>query len=201
MITTRDAPLGTTIGNAREVIESIDVLKGNGPDDTTELSVALATRMLVLAGVEGNEGTAARKVREALASGAGLEVFRRIVENQGGDPRVLDDYSRLPSAPMAHTVRAPGDGHLVLHAELVGRAAVALGAGRARLEDRIDPSVGIEVVARHGTAVRAGDPVLVLRHRGGGRLQDALRLLERGVRISDAPPEARPLILETIAHD
>jgi pyrimidine-nucleoside phosphorylase len=201
LISTMDAPLGTMVGNALEVIESIEVLKGRGPRDTTDLSVTLAARMLVLGGIERDDKAAERRVREALGSGAGVEAFRRIVENQGGDPRVIDDYSRLPTAALEYPVRASREGFVNLHAEFVGRAAVALGAGRARLEDRIDPAVGIEVVARHATAVRKGDTVVIMRHHSGDRLHDALPLLERGVQITDAPPEVRPLILERIVHD
>ena len=201
LITRMDAPLGTMVGNALEVIESVEVLKGRGPEDTKDLSVALASRMLVLAGIERDESSAERAARGALSSGAALEVFRRIIENQGGDPRVIDDYSRLPSTSMEHSVRAARGGYVKLHAELVGRAAVALGAGRARLEDRIDPAVGIEIVAPQGREVRSDEPVLTVHHRGGDRLQDALQLLDAAVQISDAPPEARPLILERIVHD
>jgi pyrimidine-nucleoside phosphorylase len=201
LITSMDAPLGTMVGNSLEVIESIDVLKGRGPQDTTDLSVALASRMLVRAGIERDESSAGHAARRALSSGAALEVFRRIIENQGGDPRVVDGSSRLPATTLEHSVRAPRGGYVNLHAELIGRAAVALGAGRARLEDRIDPAVGIEVVARHGREVRPGDPILTVHHRGGDRLQDALPLLDAAVQISDVPPEGRPLILERIVHD
>ena len=201
LITRMDWPLGTMVGNANEVIECVEILKGRGPADTKELSVLLAARMLVLAGVEAEEAAAIRRVEGAIASGAGLEAFRRIVANQGGDPRALDDYSRFPSTDLQHTVRAPRAGHVSLHAELIGRAAVALGAGRARLEDLVDPAVGIEILATQATEVRAGDGVLLVRHRGGSRLQDALRLLEEAVTITDTPPPVRPLILERIVHD
>ena len=115
-------------------------------------------------------------MRRALASGAGVEAFRRIIERQGGDPRVVDDYSRLPSAPDTTPVAAPRGGVVAaLEAEAVGRAAVALGAGRARIDDAVDPGVGIVVVASVGDRVSAGDPVLLVRHRGGRGLAAALR--------------------------
>ena len=201
LISTMDAPLGTMVGNALEVIEAIEILKGRGPKDTTDLSVTLAARMLVLGGVERDEPTAERSVREAVVSGAGLDAFRRIVENQGGDPRVIDDYTLLPTAPLEHPVRASRDGYVNLQAERVGRAAVALGAGRARLEDRIDYAVGIEVVARHATPVRMGDVVVIIRHHGGDRLHDALALLESAIQITEVAPQVRPLVLERIVHD
>ena len=200
LITAMDAPLGTMVGNAMEVIESLEVLKGRGPKDTTDLSVALAARMLVLSGVHAEEAAAEQAVRDAIGSGAGLDVFRRIIENQGGDPSVIDDYGRLPSTPHEHVVKASRAGFVVLHAELVGRAAVALGAGRERLEDRVDPAVGIEILAPQGTQVQAGDAVLRVRYRGDTRLEDALRLLDAALRVDEEPPVSRPLILERITH-
>jgi pyrimidine-nucleoside phosphorylase len=200
LITRMDAPLGTHVGNASEVIECLEVLKGRGPDDTRELSVLLAVRMLIVAGVEGDEGRAERRVRGALASGAGLEVFRAIVQNQGGDPRVLDDYTLLPSSRDEDRVLASADGYVALESEGIGRAAVVLGAGRAALDDVVDHGVGIEIVARAGTDVRAGDAVLLVRHRAGRGLAHARRLLHRAVRISETAPPEQPLVLERITH-
>jgi len=200
LITAMDTPLGTMVGNAMEVIESLEVLKGRGPKDTTDLSVTLAARMLVLGGVHADEADAEKAVRDAIGSGAGLEVFRKIIENQGGDPRVIDDYGRLPSTPHEHAVQASLAGFVVLHAELVGRAAVALGAGRERLEDTVDPAVGIEILAPQGTRVQAGDAVLRVRYRGDARLKEAVRLLDEALRVDEKPPVSRPLILERITH-
>jgi pyrimidine-nucleoside phosphorylase len=200
IITAMDVPLGTMVGNALEVIESIEVLKGHGPADTRELSVLLAARMLVVAGVEPDEVTALASVRSALASGAALEVFRRIIEHQGGDPRVIDDYRRLPSTDLEHRVPAPQAGFVSLEAEAVGRAAVVLGAGRARMEDRVNPAVGIEVIAPHGSAVRAGDTVFIVRHDGSERWPAALRILDQGLSILPAVPSARPLVLERVVN-
>src|SRR5204863_8442596 len=119
------------------------------------ISVELAARMLVLGRAASDRLDAERRVRDAIASGAGLERFRRIVENQGGDPRVVDDYGRLPAAPGRHVVTAPRGGFLCgLDAELVGRASAALGAGRDRVEDPIDPAVGIMLRAKPGDEVQ-----------------------------------------------
>ena len=201
LITRMDAPLGVMVGNAVEVAESIDVLRGDGPDDTRELSLALAARMLVAAGIARNDDTAEQAVRRALASGAGLEVFRRIIINQGGDPRVVDDRTALPIAPREHPIRANRNGYVELLAEPIGDAAVSLGAGRARLDDVIDHSVGIEVVARSGTEVRAGDTVLLVRYRSDEQLARSAFLLEQAVRITDSATPARPLVLERIVND
>jgi pyrimidine-nucleoside phosphorylase len=201
LITRMDAPLGRHVGNASEVIECLDVLKGGGPDDTRELSVVLASRMLIVAGIETDEAVADARIRRALASGGGLEVFRRVIENQGGDPRVVDDDRLLPSAPDEDRVLAPASGFVSLESEGIGRAAVALGAGRATLDDTVDPGVGIEVLATAGTRVRAGDVVLLVRHRAGRGLAHARSLLTTAISITEAPPLQRPLILERITHD
>ncbi len=199
LITSMDAPLGRMVGNSLEVIESIETLKGRGPADLEALSVVLAARMLVAAGHERDEPAAEARIRAALTSGAGLEKFRQIVEHQGGDPHVLDDYTRLPSAPDRELVRAPRAGFVAsLHAEQVGRAAVALGAGRGRMDDVIDPGVGIEVMAPPGTRVAEGAAVVIVHHRGGRGLGEAVAWLSRAIGIGDEPPEVRPLILERI---
>ena len=198
-ITSMDAPLGRKVGNALEVTECIEVLKGDGPEDVVSLSVRLASRMLVLAGIERDEAAATTQVRRAVESGAALEKFRQIVENQGGDPRALDDYARLPATPDREAVRAPRGGFVgAVRAWHVGSASVSLGAGRSRLDDAIDPGVGIELLAPPGAEVRQGDAVLMVHHRAGRGLSDALALLKDAVVIADRPPAPRPLVLEWI---
>ena len=196
IITRMDSPLGRAVGNALEVIECLEVLKGNGPADLIDVSVELAARMLVLGKVAADVTAAAQQVRKAIASGAGLERFRQIIEVQGGDPKVVDDYSRLPSAPNRHTVQAERDGYLTsLDAALVGRASVALGAGRDRVEDPVDFAVGILIGAKPGDAVRAGDPLFDIHYRDRARLDTALALIARAVTIGDARPPSTPLIV------
>ena len=199
VITAMDAPLGREVGNASEVRESIETLKGNGPADLEELSVLLAARMLIAAGIESAEAAASERIREAIASGAGVEKFRQIIEHQGGDPRVIDDYSRLPQAPDRAVVAAPAAGYLSgLEAELGGRAAVALGAGRNKMDDVVDPGVGITVLVRPGTAVEEGDPVLEIQHRGGRGLEAATTLLRQAIHVSSAAVAPAPLVLDTV---
>jgi pyrimidine-nucleoside phosphorylase len=200
VITAMDAPLGRMVGNSLEVIESIETLKGNGPADLESLSVLLAARMVIAAGLERDEGRAEQRIRDAIRSGAGLEKFRQIVEHQGGDPRVVDEYERLPAAPDRLDVKATSDGHVTaLQAELVGRAAVCLGAGRAKLDDVVDPGVGIEVLAPVGTVVQKGQPVLRVHHRGGRGLDDARDLLDRAIDIGNDAAPRQPLVLERIS--
>jgi pyrimidine-nucleoside phosphorylase len=201
LITTMDAPLGLMVGNSLEVIESIETLKGNGPQDLERLSVVLAARMLIAAGLEQDDARAEARVLDALTSGAGVEKLRAIIEFQGGNPAVVDDYGRLPAAPDRHDVAASRSGYVsALQAELIGRAAVALGAGRARLDDVIDPGVGIEVMIRVGAPVRAGETILSVHHRGGRGLGDAAPMLAEAVQIEDTPPLSRPVVVDRVPH-
>jgi pyrimidine-nucleoside phosphorylase len=196
VITAMDAPLGRAVGNALEVIECIEVLKGRGPKDLTEVSFELTERMLILGRVAADRPAAAVMVRQAIESGSGLERFRRIVEIQGGDPRIVDDYARLPHAPERHIVTAGQQGFLErLDAELVGRASVLLGAGRDRVEDPVDPAVGIMVMAKPGDRLSASDAVLELHYRDASRRDAALALLRRAFSVGERRPDARPVLV------
>ena len=199
LLTPMDAPLGRAIGNANEMIESIDTLKGEGPADVEDLSVELAARMLVLGRIEPNLKVATASVRLALESGAGLEKFRSIIEQQGGDPRVIDDYTLFPKARCHEDWPADRSGVVAaFDAERLGRAAAILGAGRHRADAEVDPSVGIDIVAPAGTTVSAGDPVLRLSMGQSAHLDEVRALLSGAVTIADRGPEASPLVLEVI---
>jgi len=196
VITDMDVPLGRAVGNALEVVECIEVLKGRGPADLEDVSVELTARMLVVGGAAPTRAAAEAKVRKAIASGEGLERFRKIVEHQGGDPRVLDDYSRLPSAPARHTMAAPRSGFVTyIDAELVGRASVVLGAGRDTAEAAVDPGVGIMIAATEGDAVSAGDAVFDVHFRDRSKLPQAVEMLTRAMAIGATPPAPRRLIV------
>ena len=199
LLSAMDAPLGRAVGNTVEMIEAIETLKGNGPADVTELSVRLAAGMVRLAGLADDDVVAGVKVRAALASGAGVETFRRVIELQGGDPRVLDDYSRLPAAPHVAVVTAARAGFVAdMDAESVGVAAMRLGAGRLRATDAVDHAVGVVVRAKPGEAVRAGDVVFEVHYRDASALPDAVGLLAAGYTLTDAPPAPAGLVLETV---
>jgi thymidine phosphorylase len=196
ILTAMDAPLGLAVGNASEVIEALEVLKGRGPADVAQLSFVLSERLLVMAGLAADPAVARAMVRSAIDSGSALEKFRVIIERQGGDARVVDDYGRLPHAPGLHVVNAQRPGYVgSLDAELIGRASVLLGGGRDRIDDEIDPGVAIVVKAPVGTEVRAGEAVLELRYREERRLDAARSLIARAIDITPQPPPARPLIL------
>ena len=171
------------------------MLKGDGPADVGDLSVELAARMLVLARAADDLADGERRIREAIASGAGLERFRRIIEQQGGDPHVVDDYGRLPTAPERQLVEAPRDGFLTsLDAELIGRASVGLGAGRDRVGQPVDAAVGIMVLRKPGDELRAGDPVLDLYYR------DRIATRRRDGAGASGHPDRRPTTGGAAAH-
>jgi pyrimidine-nucleoside phosphorylase len=198
-ITDMDAPLGRAVGNALEVIECIQTLKGQGPPDVTSLVMELAARMLVVAG-RYQEPEAARAVREAISSGRALEKMRAMVGWQGGDIRVLDDYTRLPAASRRQAVRADRNGYLAaMSADLIGRASMALGAGRQRIEDRIDHGSGVLIAKKPGEPVSVGDTILELLYNDERGLADASSLAQAAISIASAPPPQRPLVLGTAA--
>ena len=190
VITSMDAPLGCAVGNALEVIESLEVLKGRGPAAVSSTSrSSLSARMLLLGGIAADRSDAERRVRHAIASGGALARFQSIVESQGGDPRVVDDYGRLPRPRGSIAVPAARSGYVTgLDAELIGRASAALGAGRDRVDDAVDPAVGITVVAGIGHRVSGGDPVLTLHYRTEARLDAALPLARSAIHVGDEPP-------------
>lgn len=199
VLTRMDAPLGRAVGNANEVVESIETLKGRGPADVECLSVDLAARMLVLAKIERSLPEAIRRIRQALDSGAGLEKFRDIIVQQGGDPRVIDDYSRLPASPREEIWAADRAGVVVdIDAERIGRAAAALGAGRDRADVAIDPAVGIQIAAPIGTHVAPGDALLRLAVSDPERTGAARALLRGAVTIAERALPASPLVLEVV---
>jgi pyrimidine-nucleoside phosphorylase len=195
LLTAMDAPLGRAVGNALEVIEAVETLKGEGPKELTELSVRLTARMVRLGGLAADNAEAEQKVRSVLASGAGLEKFRQIIVEQGGDPKVIDDYGRLPTTPSRILLRTESSGYVTgLHAEKIGIAAMRLGAGRNRADDVIDPAVGVMLQAEVGQAVKAGDPVFEVHYRDANRLSDALPLLREAIEIGSDPPTATLIV-------
>ena len=195
-ITAMDVPLGRAVGNAVEIAECIDLLKGKGPDDLSAVISRLGSRMVLLGEKAGTESEAEAKVKSALASGAALDKLRQMIGRQGGDAAVVDDPSRLPSAKLAHTITASRPGVVTdMDALLVGRAAVALGAGRDKKGDPVDPAAGILLHKKPGETVTEGEPTLELRYNDASRLETAIGLATRAVAVGDHPPAPTPLIL------
>jgi len=195
-LTDMDQPLGTEVGNANEMAESIAILRGEGPPDSTELTFRLGEEMLVLGGVAADRAEARAQLKAAVASGSGLEVFAKVIEAQGGDPSVLEDPSLLPSAGSTYTVVADRAGFVErCDALAVGRSAVRLGAGRQAKEDDVDPGVGITINSKVGDAVATGDALATVRYNTAVQLNACLPVLEPAWVIADDAPPFRPLIL------
>ncbi len=195
LITDMDQPLGRTAGNSLEVIESIETLKGRGPKDLESLSLELAARMLSLSGLAPSLEAARGRVRDALASGAGLRKFQEIIELQGGDPRVCDDASLLPQARERVDMKAASDGRVAAIAcRACGHAAMLLGAGRETVDSVIDPAVGIVFHKKVGDLVIEGEPLLTLHVNDRRRLPEARALLRDAIRLAPEAPPSTPLI-------
>jgi pyrimidine-nucleoside phosphorylase/thymidine phosphorylase len=196
-------PLGRAVGNALEVRESIELLRGGGPADARALTVELGAEMLLLGGVAATLAEARGAIEAAIADGRGLERFRRVVAAQGGDPAVVDDPSRLPSSTMLRDVLAPSAGVVeTIDTEGVGLAAMALGAGRARVEDRIDPAAGIVVHKKLGDRVERGEPLCTLHGGQGGEPPERVALRAAAAwRIGPGPTAPPTLVIERIPHD
>ncbi|MFA5908321.1 MAG: thymidine phosphorylase [Vicinamibacterales bacterium] len=200
-ITQMDVPLGRAVGNAVEIAECIEVLKGGGPADLSGLVVTFATRMLRVAELAATDDDAAARVRAALSSGAALAKFKEMVARQGGNPAVADDPGLLPQAKFTHLVPAPRSGFVVeLDALSIGRAAVALGAGRDKKGDQVDLSAGLILRKKPGEAVQAGEPVVELRYNDPARLEAAVALVTQAIVIGDTAPTGQSLVLEWV-HD
>ncbi|HEY3749848.1 MAG TPA: thymidine phosphorylase [Pseudonocardiaceae bacterium] len=187
LLTDMSVPLGLAVGNAVEVAESVDVLRGGGPADVVALTVALAREMLALAGLSDVDPAA------VLASGAAYETWCRMISAQGGDPDAA-----LPTADTVHMVEAPGDGVLSLNAYAVGVAAWRLGAGRARKEDPVDHAAGVLCLARPGDRVTQGQPVLELRTNRPDTVPAALDALVGGWSVADEAPPPGELVLDVL---
>lgn len=195
-LTDMDDPIGWAVGNALEIEETLEVLQGAGPEDTVELVEVLGGQMLLLGGVvaDGEEG--ARRIRAARFDGSGLEVFRRLVAFQGGDPRLVDDPGRLPRARFQKEVLAEAEGVVEsVDCEAVGMAALVLGGGRRRKEDLVDPAVGLRIQAHRGERVRPGDPLAILCYNDPARVPEAEGRLRGAWRVGPGPVDPRPRLL------
>jgi pyrimidine-nucleoside phosphorylase len=199
VISRMDAPLGRAVGNALEIRECVAILKGEGQPALTGLIVRLATRMLLLAGAAAEEGAAEARVRGALASGAALERFGRMIARQGGDARLIERDDVLTWAERRTTVIAPRAGIVQqVDAELIGRASMLLGAGRDRLDARIDHAAGIVLAVEPGSPVEAGTPLMELHDNHAERYDTARALAGAAVTLGDEAPPMLPLILDWV---
>jgi pyrimidine-nucleoside phosphorylase len=200
LVTDMDQPLGDLVGNAVEVQEAVEVLRGERSGRLRDLCLILTGHLAALAGVAPDPDEGQRRAAGALDGGAGLEKLYEFVEAQGGDPKVLDDLSRLPQAPVKVEVAAPQAGWLAeVDAEAVGRVAAGLGAGRQRKEDRIDPAVAVELAVKLGDRVAAGDRIGQIMARDQAGAEAAAHELTVALRFSDRPSQPPPLVHAVVA--
>ena len=201
LLTRMEEPLGRMIGNSLEVIESIDCLKGKGPDDLMGVTLALCAEMLLLGGVQSTQENAMAALREAIVSGAALEGFRALVKAQGGDPSVIDDYSRLPQASHTKDFCLSNESRMNvsgLDARRFGEAACMLGAGRVSTDSIIDHAVGIELYKKVGDAVEPGEALLRIHYSDAESLVAVEGCLTDAVHLSKMPIETKPLVMDRI---
>lgn len=202
VISDMNQPLGNAVGNSLEIIESIETLKGNGPKDLTDLSLHLAGGMIHIAGLAKTHSAGIRQAKAALKSGEALGVFREMIGRQGGDPRVCDDYSLLPSAAHYHVVTATRTGYIKkMNATDIGLEVVSLGGGRHKSTDKIDFGVGLSFHKKVGDKVKEGDPIVTIHHNEEQKAEVsriADELIHRDIIFSPKKPAKLPsLIYET----
>lgn len=200
LLTDMNAPLGAAIGNAIETREAIDVLRGNGPADLVENTLALGAEMLVLGRVATTESEARDKLLQAMTSGNGARVFERMIEAQGGDPRVVENPSIMAAAPAHVLVKAEHEGFVAgIDSLELGLTAVSMGAGRTRADQPVDHAVGIEILAPRGMKVERGQSLARLHVRTHSAGEAIVHRVQQAFRITHVVEEAGRLVLGRIA--
>jgi pyrimidine-nucleoside phosphorylase len=195
LVTAMDRPLGRACGNALETEEAILALRGEGPPDLMEVTYALGTEMLLAAGVERTAAAARTRLENALAAGLAAEKFEQVIEAQGGNPRVVEDPSVLPQAEVVEVYAARRTGVVAqVEPRALGHAVVALGGGRQRVDDGIDPTVGFVVTVKPGDRVLEGEPIASVFARDEAGVTAAFAALDRAIVVEDARA-ARPVPL------
>jgi thymidine phosphorylase len=196
-----DRPLGRSCGNALEVEEAIQGLRGEGPEDLMEVTCALGVEMLLLVGAAASPAEARRKLEGSVSSGGALETLARIIEAQGGDPRVLDNPEILPQADEVEVFRARRDGVVTgIEPRRIGRAIIELGGGRRMIEDAIDPAVGFVIPVKPGDAVVEGEPLASVFARDAEGINRAMTALSEAITIGESG-RLTPLITHRVTAD
>lgn len=201
LITDMDRPLGKSIGNALEMKEVCDTLKGKGPKDLTELCLTLATNMLYLAG-KGSLDDCYDLAKDALESGKAFEKLKEMVKAQGGDVSVIEDNSKFESSKVARGLAAAQEGYIYsMDTEKCGVASMILGAGREKKEDTIDYSAGVIIHKKIGDYVKRGDLIASLYSSSEEKCINSSRLLGEAIKISSAEPVVKPIVLARVTKD
>lgn len=203
LVTDMNQPLGNAVGHTNELIESIETLKGKGPKDLTDLCVILAAHMIHLGGVEKTFEKALKRALEVLATGEALEEFRKLIKSQGGDARVIDDYSLLPHATEVTEVKANKSGYIKMYQnEQIGLLLIELGGGRKSKADKIDHAVGFNFEKKIGDQVKKGDVIFRIHHHPHQKeIAEKIKttFLKEVVEISSAKVKTPKLILEKLS--
>ncbi len=201
LLTDMEQPLGYCVGNTLEMLESLDVLRGGGPDDVVQLTVELGAYMLKLGRSVDSIEAGRQKMSQVLADGSALEQFLQLVKLQGGDPDVIMQPEKFRRTAHQQAVLASRTGYVQsINSEEVGIASMMLGAGRERVDAVIDHAVGIVLKKKVGDNILKGEPLCFLEYNDDARLQEASRKMEEAYSIGDCLPEKRPLILEVLTH-
>ncbi len=201
LLTAMDRPLGRACGNAVEVEESIMALRGEGPPDLMRVTYALGAEMLLLAGVVRDRDDARRRMEVSISSGQAAACFQRIIEAQGGNPAVVDDPGLLPEAPECELFSAQRSGVIArVDPRTVGHGIIALGGGRTRVDDVVDPAVGFVITARPGDVVRAGEPLATIYARDAAGVEAGLRALSNAIVIADDAEPPLPLVSHRVTE-
>jgi pyrimidine-nucleoside phosphorylase len=199
LITRMDQPLGHAVGNAVEIAECVECLRGGGPFDLVVLSVELAAEMVVMADLASTLDDARERCYATIANGSALDRFRRVVAAQGGDPRAIDDLSRLPAPRRQIPLLADRSGFVQsLAARLIGQATMLLGAGRARVDSTIDPAVGVILHKKIGDIVASREPLCTLLVNDETALDHATAMIRDAFKIGEAQPDLDGLIVERL---
>lgn len=195
LLTAMDRPLGRACGNALEVEESIAALRGEGPADLMDVTYALGAEMLVLGGVAATRNEARRRMEVAISSGRAARKFQAIIEAQGGNPAVVDDPGLLPQAAEVELFVAARDGVVAqVEPRAIGRGITAMGGGRTKVEDTVDPAVGFVITARPGDVVRVGEPLATIFARDTAGVEAGRAALRASIRLADDADPPLPLI-------
>lgn len=198
LITDMDRPLGKAIGNSLEIMEVIQTLKGNGPEDLVRECIEIAGNMLYVS-EKGTLDDCRRMAKEAIADGRGLAVFRQMIAAQGGDSRVIEDYSLFPLGVFTKDIISVQDGYIThMNAEQCGIASVCLGAGRERKEDAVDYGAGIMMLKKTGDFVRHGEILATLFTSDEGRLAKAAKMYMEGLVFGSEPPNEKPTVFARV---
>lgn len=201
LLTAMDRPLGRACGNALEVEESIMALRGEGPPDLMAVTYALGAEMLLLGGAASDRDDARRRMEVAISSGKAAQRFQQIIEAQGGNPAVVDDPSILPQAAEVELFVATRAGVVAqVEPRAVGRGITALGGGRTRVEDEVNPSVGFVITARPGDVVRAGEPLATIFAADSAGVQRGREALAAAIRVADDADPPLPLISHRVTE-